>query len=113
MCRPAHGGVSYRLLIPQKASWSHRRPLASAHFPNHETSVNRRFLVLGGWSTLAVAAATSLSAQQKCPATTGARMPLTYKGGPTVAAITPCDLMTREYIYAADSMRGREAGTPD
>ena len=40
-------------------------------------------------------------------------MPLKYMGGPTVAAITPCDLMTRLYIYADDSMRGREAGSPD
>ena len=40
-------------------------------------------------------------------------MPLTYTGGPTVADITACDLMTRLYIYAADSMKGREAGTPD
>jgi hypothetical protein len=52
--------------------------------------------------------------QQTCPAVVpGATMPLTYVGGPTVAAITPCDLMTRLYIYAADSLRGREAGTPD
>jgi len=51
--------------------------------------------------------------KQTCPAVTGAKMPLTYKGGPTVPDITPCDLMTRLYIYAADSMRGREAGTPD
>jgi hypothetical protein len=58
--------------------------------------------------------APALSAQQKCPATTrGVTMPLTYTGGPTVADITACDLMTRLYIYAADSMRGREAGTPD
>jgi hypothetical protein len=55
-----------------------------------------------------------LAAQQKCPAiTSGAKMPLVYRGGATVAAITPCDLMTRLYIYAADSMRGREAGTAD
>jgi Peptidase family M28 len=61
-----------------------------------------------------VAATPVLGAQQKCPATTpGAAMPLTYKGGPTVPDITACDLMTRLYIYAADSMRGREAGTPD
>jgi hypothetical protein len=40
-------------------------------------------------------------------------MPLTYQGGPTVTAITPCDLMTRLYIYSADSLRGREAGTLD
>jgi hypothetical protein len=54
-----------------------------------------------------------LSAQQKCPAVSGGTMPLTYSGGPTVADITACDLMTRLYIYAADSMKGREAGTPD
>jgi len=40
-------------------------------------------------------------------------MPLTYSGGPTVADITACDFMTRLYIYAADSMKGREAGSPD
>jgi len=58
--------------------------------------------------------APALSAQQqKCPAVTGATMPREYHGTPTVAAITPCDLMTRLYIYSADSMRGREAGTPD
>jgi hypothetical protein len=55
----------------------------------------------------------TLAAQQSCPAATGGRMPLTYRGGATVPAITPCDLMTRLYIYAADSMRGREAGSPD
>ncbi|HEY4305096.1 MAG TPA: M28 family peptidase [Gemmatimonadaceae bacterium] len=51
--------------------------------------------------------------QQSCPAVSGAKMPLTYRGGATVPDITPCDLMTRLYIYAADSMRGREAGSPD
>ena len=79
--------------------------------------VTRRSLLLCAALPVALAAiATSqpVSAQQSCPATTpGATMPLTYQGGPTVAAITACDLMTRLYIYAADSMRGREAGTPD
>ena len=55
-----------------------------------------------------------LGAQQTCPAVeSGVTMPLKYHGGPTVAAITPCDLMTRLYIYSDDSLRGREAGTPD
>ncbi|MGH7654634.1 MAG: M28 family metallopeptidase [Gemmatimonadaceae bacterium] len=67
----------------------------------------------GVLAALALPLAT-VAAQQKCPATTpGEKMPLMYKGGPTVAAITACDLMTRLYIYSADSMRGREAGTPD
>ncbi len=39
-------------------------------------------------------------------------MPLKYVGEPTVAAITPCDLMTRLYAFADDSMLGREVGTP-
>ncbi len=66
-------------------------------------------------SSIAMFASTSaLSAQQTCPAVQpNTTMPLKYKGGPTVAAITPCDLMTRLYIYADDSLRGREAGTPD
>ena len=59
------------------------------------------------------AGATALPAQQKCPAVDGSVMPLKYQGKPTVAAITPCDLMTRLYVYADDSMRGREAGTSD
>lgn len=58
--------------------------------------------------------APALAAQQTCPAVqTGTIMPLKYHGGPTVPAITPCDLMARLYIYADDSLRGREAGTPD
>ncbi|HET9065881.1 MAG TPA: M28 family peptidase [Gemmatimonadales bacterium] len=57
--------------------------------------------------------ALSLAAQttQRCPATTGTPMPLKYVGGTTVAAITPCDLMTRLYIFADDSMMGRQVGT--
>jgi hypothetical protein len=78
--------------------------------------MTRRFIFRAGALAALVlpVAAPSLAAQQKCPATTrGATMPLTYAGGATVPAITACDLMTRLYQYAADSMRGREAGTPD
>jgi hypothetical protein len=42
------------------------------------------------------------------PATT---LPLKHKALPTTAAITVQDLMTRLYIFADDSMQGREAGT--
>ena len=70
--------------------------------------------ILAGAFALSAVATVPLHAQQRCPATTaGATMPLTYTGGQTVAEITACDLMTRLYIYAADSMRGREAGSPD
>lgn len=78
--------------------------------------MTHRFIIRAAAGAVAALAggAFVLAAQQKCPATTtGAKMPLTYHGGATVAAITPCDLMTRLYIYAADSMRGREAGTAD
>jgi hypothetical protein len=37
--------------------------------------------------------------------------PTTHKPQPTTAAITAADLETRLYIYAADSMEGRETGT--
>ena len=38
-------------------------------------------------------------------------LPRTHKPQPTSAAISAKDLMTRLYIYADDSMQGREAGT--
>ena len=69
-------------------------------------------VLLAAGAALALSAPALAAQQQRCPATeTGATMPLSYEGGPTVPAITPCDLMTRLYQYAADSMQGREAGT--
>jgi len=41
-----------------------------------------------------------------------AELPRTHRPAPTGPAITPGDLMTRLYIFADDSMQGREAGTP-
>jgi hypothetical protein len=38
-------------------------------------------------------------------------LPVKYSGPPTVAQITPGDLMTRLYIFADDSMMGRAVGT--
>ena len=40
-----------------------------------------------------------------------ADLPRSHRPVPTVPAITPGDLMTRLYIFADDSMQGREAGT--
>jgi hypothetical protein len=37
--------------------------------------------------------------------------PLKHRPAPTTPAITAGDLMTRLYIFADDSMQGREAGT--
>ena len=39
-------------------------------------------------------------------------LPLKYRAKPTTAAISPGDLMSRLYVFADDSMLGREAGTP-
>ena len=41
-----------------------------------------------------------------------AALPLKHVPEPTTADITPSDLMTRLYIYADDSLMGREVGTP-
>ena len=43
--------------------------------------------------------------------TVPATLPLKYSGPATSAAITAGDLMTRLYVFADDSLMGREAGT--
>lgn len=55
----------------------------------------------------ALALAPALAAQAPPPAP----LPLTHAAQPTKPAITAADLMTRLYIYADDSMMGRQAGT--
>ena len=46
------------------------------------------------------------------PAPTASKpLPLKHAPEPTTAAIKPADLMTRLYIFADDSMMGREVGT--
>lgn len=55
----------------------------------------------------------AVGAQQSCPAVASpGDLPLKYVARPTVAAITPCDLMSRLYVFSDDSMMGREVGTP-
>jgi hypothetical protein len=56
----------------------------------------------------------SLSALTGLSAALGAQtaeLPLKHAPEPTSAAISPADLMTRLYIFADDSMMGREVGT--
>jgi len=50
-------------------------------------------------------------AQMANPAPAKPALPLKYAAKPTVAAITAGDLMSRLYVFADDSMMGREAGT--
>jgi len=65
-------------------------------------------LLLGG---LCIGGPVAVHAQQQCPAMKSGDLPIKYAGGSTVAAISACDLMTRLYIYADDSLLGREVGT--
>ncbi|MFL5574796.1 MAG: M20/M25/M40 family metallo-hydrolase [Gemmatimonadaceae bacterium] len=69
---------------------------------------------------IALLPAAALAQQAAAPASSGAgpeggapptRLPLKHAPRPTVPAITAGDLMTRLYIFADDSMMGREAGT--
>ena len=53
-----------------------------------------------------------LLAAAPAAAQTAHDLPLKHAPAKTTAAITPADLMTRLYIFADDSMQGREAGMP-
>jgi hypothetical protein len=57
------------------------------------------------FGTLLVALPAALTAQQP------SALPLKHAAQPTTAAISAADLMTRLYIFADDSMQGRETGT--
>jgi hypothetical protein len=60
---------------------------------------------------LANAQATTAGPARAAAPKTMLELPLKYSGKPTTAAITPADLMTRLYIYADDSLMGRQVGT--
>ncbi len=72
---------------------------------------HRSFALLGALALLPA----GLTAQQPAPraklAAKAASLPLKYKARPTSAAISAADLMSRLYVFADDSMQGREAGT--
>jgi hypothetical protein len=77
-----------------------------------------RWAAILGSALLIVAAPASLAYSQAQPEKPSSvvplpatRLPRTHKPQPTSAAISPADLMTRLYIFADDSMMGREAGT--
>ncbi|HEX8243353.1 MAG TPA: M28 family peptidase, partial [Longimicrobium sp.] len=67
-----------------------------------------RSLILAA-AALPVLALASVGNAQRTAAT--GELPRTHAPRPTVADITPGDLMTRLYVLADDSMMGREAGT--
>jgi hypothetical protein len=76
------------------------------------TTLHRMARVLtrttAGAATLLALAAVTAQAQSAA----GAPLPLKHAPAPTTAAISTADLMTRLYIFADDSMMGREVGTP-
>ena len=74
-----------------------------------------RLRSLASVGALALVAGCS-STQAPMSSSTGATpvagsLPLKYVGPPTSTAISAADLMTRLYVYADDSLQGREAGT--
>src|SRR5947208_3004261 len=64
---------------------------------------------LGALLALPTLASAQAAAPMKGPASH--ELPLKYTGKPTTPAITAADLMTRLYIYADDSLMGRQVGT--
>ena len=69
--------------------------------------IKKRSITLG---TVLVAALAGLAGAQD-GATAGSPLPLKHAPEPTSAEISAADLMTRLYIFADDSMMGRETGT--
>ncbi len=65
------------------------------------------FAVLITGCSSAMMSGNGSTSQQPVPT---ANLPLKYTAQPTVAAITPADLMSRLYVLADDSMMGRQVG---
>lgn len=90
-------GAAY---APVPAAHEHQvASLPRNHMPKLMMVPLRRALILTAGFSMA------LAAQSK------QELPLKYVGPPTKAAITAQDLMTRLYVFADDSMMGRQVGT--
>jgi hypothetical protein len=79
--------------------------------PLFRTTAGLALGVLLAAPTLAHAQATIAAPKSAAAPKTMLELPLKYTGKPTTPAITPADLMTRLYIYADDSLMGRQVGT--
>src|SRR4030081_3141658 len=66
-------------------------------------------LLLGTLLTTSAACTAQMSTPARAPLS--GELPLKLAPRPTTPAITPADLMTRLYIFADDSMMGRQVGT--
>jgi hypothetical protein len=78
------------------------RTVCHHHLGKDLLAMIRRFVPV---AALAAAFPTAIAAQQQ------RALPLKHAPQPTTAAISAADLMTRLYIFADDSMQGRETGT--
>jgi peptidase M28-like protein len=76
--------------------------------PSIRTAVR---LALGALLVLPMSPALVFAQTATRPAASSASQPLKYSGKPTTAPISAADLMTRLYIFADDSMMGRQVGT--
>ena len=65
--------------------------------------------VLGALLAIPTLASAQAAAPIKGPAPR--ELPVKYAGKPTTPPISAADLMTRLYIYADDSLMGRQVGT--
>jgi hypothetical protein len=72
----------------------------------------RVFAALSSVALLGSIAAAQAGPPVSLPPVARPELPLKFPPKPTTAAITPLDLMSRLYVFADDSMQGREAGTP-
>jgi len=75
---------------------------------NHSVS---RFRILFAAALVAPALAGSQTATRPMRVSAPPTLPRQHAPKPTTPTITPADLMTRLYIFADDSMQGRETGT--
>ena len=79
------------------------------------TTVPPRLLVISATTFLLACASKPSPTPEPSPvqpvSPVASALPLKHAPAPTVAAITPGDLMTRLYIYADDSLEGRLGGT--
>jgi hypothetical protein len=79
--------------------------------PLFRTTAGFALGVLLAAPVLAHAQATTAAPRSAAAPKTMLELPLKHTGKPTTAAITPADLMARLYIYADDSLMGRQVGT--
>jgi hypothetical protein len=84
----------------------------------HQDSLRECGMTIGLFATAGLLALASACSSSQAAANAGnpatpvaSTLPLKYAGPPTSAAISTQDLMTRLYVYADDSLQGREAGT--